>query len=154
MACESFVLPDDVANIVKEYSKPLMRHSQAYKEAMFALGITDLFEVKQFLYTDKADRAIDALTGYAVATVVLKEAEESQCRINEDTYPDLEERWQEIVHVGRLCRTSKKLKDKYYRRICYLVAGKEEPEDEDEVEDVEEGEEDFEDFTYMPDEDE
>jgi hypothetical protein len=149
MACESFVLPDDVANIVKEYSKPLMRHSQAYKEAMFALGMTDLFEVKQFLYTDSADRAIDALTGYAIASVALKDAEQEAWSINEDTYPDLEERWNKVVQNGRMCRKATKLKREYHQKICWLVAGKEEPEEE--VSDVEEDEENFEDLTYEVD---
>jgi hypothetical protein len=151
MACESFVLPDDVLGIVKAYSKPLMRHSRAYKEAMFALGITELFEVKKFLYTDKADEAIEILTGYAAATVALKEAEESYWDINAFTFPDLEERLNEMMRVNKLCQTTRKLKYKYHLRISCLVAGKE-PEEE-EVSDVEEDEENYEDLNEVDRED-
>jgi hypothetical protein len=126
MACESFVLPDDVLSVVKAYSKPLMRHSQAYKEAMFALGITDLFEVKQLLYTDKADEAIDALTGYAIASVALKEAEQEAGTINEDMYPDLEERLNKVVQNGRMCRTANNIKREYHKKICLLIQGEDE----------------------------
>ena len=130
-----------------------MRHSRAYKEAMFALGITELFEVKKILYTDKADMAIEALTGYAAATVALKEAEDSYWNITAFTFPDLEERLNEMMRVNKLCRTTRKLKYKYRVRIGWLVAGKE-PEEESESEsDVEEGEENYEDLNEFDHED-
>jgi hypothetical protein len=137
-------LPDDVLSIVSAYSKPLLRHSKAYKEAMFALGVTEMFDVKALLYTEKADKAIEALTGYAAAMVAIKEAEISMWDINIHNYPDIDERMKEWIRNNKLLFSSKRLRDKYCRRIGRLIVGKEydDEEEPEEEPDVEEGEED------------
>lgn len=139
-------LPSDVLGIVSAYSKPLMRHSQAYKEAMFALGITELFEVKKMLYTDKADKAIEYLTGYATATVAVKEAEQAEWGINVFTFPDIEKRWAEQLRINDLILSNIRLKNRFHRKMGLLMAGVEEEEA-----DVEEEEDDFEDLRVADD---
>ena len=146
-------LPDDVLSIVSAYSKPLLRHSKAYKEAMFALGVTEMFDVKALLYTEKADKAIEALTGYAAAMVAIKEAEISMWDINTHNYPDIDERMKEWIRNNKLLFSSKRLRDKYCRRIGRLIVGKEYDDEEPEEPDVEEGEEDYEDLNYLDQED-
>jgi hypothetical protein len=145
-------LPDDVLTLVSAYSKPLLRHSKAYKEAMFALGVTEMFDVKALLYTEKADKAIEALTGYAAAMVAIKEAEISMWDINIHNYPDLDERMKEWIRNTKLLFSSKRLRDKYCRRIGRLIVGKEYDEEPEEP-DVEEGEEDYEELNYLDHED-
>jgi hypothetical protein len=119
---------------------------------MFALGVTEMFDVKALLYTEKADKAIEALTGYAAAMVAIKEAEISMWDINIHNYPDLDERMKEWIRNTKLLFSSKRLRDKYCRRIGRLIVGKEYDEEPEEP-DVEEGEEDYEELNYLDHED-
>jgi hypothetical protein len=117
---------------------------------MFALGVTEMFDVKALLYTEKADKAIEALTGYAAAVVAMQEADQSMWDINSHNFPDIDERMKEWIRNNKLLFSSKRLRDKYRRQIGQLIVGK---EYDDEEPDVEEGEEDYEELNYIDRED-
>ncbi len=46
-------LPDDVLQIVREYSKPVFKHYQVYNHAMEVLGVYGMSEFKFILYISK-----------------------------------------------------------------------------------------------------
>ncbi len=131
-------LPTDVLSIVSAYSKPLFRYRREYKEAMFALGITEWPAVKKLLYTDISDKVIAALTAYANAMTELSQAEKARWDITAFTVPDLEERYDQLVNNNRLIRENNRLRDKSYRELCVFMVGEEKVYWEKESSDTEE----------------
>jgi hypothetical protein len=136
-------LPTDVLSIVSAYSKPIFRYRREYKEAMFALGITEWPGVKNLLYTDKSDEVIASLTAYANAMTEMKQAEKMVWDVNPFTFPDIEERWNEIVRIRKLIREYNKLRFKSYRELCVFMVGEEKVYWEKEMVETDSEEEDY-----------
>jgi hypothetical protein len=145
-------LPTDVLSIVSAYAKPLFRYRREYNEAMFALGITEWPGVKDLLYTGKSDEVIVSLTAYANAITELKQAEKLEWGVNPFTFPDIEERWNEMSRVRKLIRENNRLRHKYYRELCVFMVGEEnvywekdmeESEEEEETDETQETDEDL-----------
>ena len=118
-------LPTDVLSIVSAYSKPLFRYRREYNEAMFALGITEWPGVKNLLYTGKSDEVIASLTAYATAMTQLKQAEKLVWDVNPFTFPDIDERWNEMKRIRKLIRENNRLRYNYYRMLCVFMVGEE-----------------------------
>ena len=58
------ILPDDVLDIIRAFSKPLMRFSGEFREALMKLGLRDWPEVRQKLCTSDAEKVIQTLKEY------------------------------------------------------------------------------------------
>jgi len=58
------ILPDDVLDIIRAFSKPLMRFSGEFREALMKLGLRDWPEVREKLCTPDAEKVIQKLKEY------------------------------------------------------------------------------------------
>jgi len=67
--------PQDILNVIREYSQPRMKYRQEYKEVMLKLGMKHWVNVQKRLCDKDADKVIHALHLYTDAYLVLHELE-------------------------------------------------------------------------------
>jgi len=58
------IFPDDVLDIIRAFSKPLMRFSGDFRQVLMKLGLRDWPEVRQKLCTPDAEKVIQTLKEY------------------------------------------------------------------------------------------
>jgi len=78
------ILPDDVLDIIRAYSKPLMRFSGEFREVLMKLGQSDWPEVREELCTPDAEHVIRKLKEY---TEVYLECSVRMKEMNRPMYP-------------------------------------------------------------------
>jgi hypothetical protein len=76
-------LPQDVLQIVREFSKPVFKHFRVYNQALNVLGRSDWTELKETLQTD--ERVVPEILAYLDAFLSKQEAQrqlDEYCRQN------------------------------------------------------------------------
>ena len=80
------ILPDDVVELIRAFSKPRMRFSGEFRQALMKLGLRDWPEVRQKLCTPDAEKVIQKLKEY---TDVYLECSVHLKQMNRPMYPRL-----------------------------------------------------------------
>jgi hypothetical protein len=105
------ILPDDVLDIIRAFSKPRMRFSGEFREALMKLGLRDWPEVRQKLCTPDAEKVIQTLKEY---TDVYLECSVRVQQLKRPIYPRLLS-YDRKEHVRYIY-----LRDKLYRDLHTL----------------------------------
>jgi hypothetical protein len=115
------IFPDDVLDIIRAFSKPLMRFSGDFRQVLMKLGLRDWPEVRQKLCTPYAEKVIILLKAYA--DVCLECSVRIQ-QLNRPMYPRILS-YDRTEHIHYIY-----LRDKLYRELQTLLGVTLEPSPE------------------------